>query len=130
MVTAMATEITDTNVHEAIQAFAQALADTPQFHAFEEAAVAFNHDRAAQQAVRLFQEKQRSLQMLQQLGAITQAEIDELKQLQQAMLAHPAVTAYVETQAALVQVCQAAAKEISTVIGLDFASACTPGCCG
>ncbi|MGB8644968.1 MAG: YlbF family regulator [Anaerolineae bacterium] len=130
MATAIATDMTDTAVHAAIQTFAQALADTPQFHAFEEAAAMFNQDRAARQAVRLFQEKQRSLQMMQRLGAITPIELDELKKLQQAMLGYLAVTAYVEAQEELVKVCQAAAKEISTVIGLDFASACAPGCCG
>ena len=108
----MVNDTTETTVHEALQTFAQALADTPQFHAFEEAAVAFNQDRAARQAVRLFQEKQRSLQMMQQLGAITQPELDELKQLQQAMLGYPSVSAYVEAQAELVKICQAAAQEI------------------
>ncbi len=130
MVTIIATDVTDAAVRAAIQEFAQALADTPQFHAFEEAAVAFNQDRAARQAVRVFQEKQRSLQMMQQLGAITQPELDELKQLQQAMLGYPSVSAYVEAQEDLVQVCQAAAQEISGVLGLDFAGSCSSGCCG
>ena len=36
----------------------------------EVGAAAFKHDRAAQEAVRLFQEKQRSLQAMQQLGML------------------------------------------------------------
>ena len=60
MSTIMVNDTTETTVHEAVQTFAQALADTPQFHAFEEAAVAFNQDRAARQAVQVYQEKQRA----------------------------------------------------------------------
>ncbi len=130
MSTTMTSDTITSTVHEAVQAFAQVLADTPQFHAFEEAGVAFNQDRAARQAVRAFQEKQRSLQMMQQIGVLTQAELDELKALQQAMLGYPTVTAYVEAQEELTKVCQAAAGEISQVVGLDFAATCTPRCCG
>ncbi len=130
VVTAIATETTDSIVHAAIEGFAEALVDTPQFHAFEEAADAFNQDRAARQAVKRYQEKQRSLQMMQQLGAVTQPELDELKTLQQAMLDHPTFSAYRDAQDGVIKLCQAAAKEVSAVIGLDFASACTPSCCG
>jgi cell fate (sporulation/competence/biofilm development) regulator YlbF (YheA/YmcA/DUF963 family) len=116
-------------VHAATNAFAEALAGTPEFQAFEDAAVAFRQDRAAQEAVRLFQEKQRSLQMMQQLGMLTEDELDELKRMREAMVNHPRVRAYVEAQDELMVVCQAAAKELSAAIGLDFASACAPGCC-
>ena len=70
MVTVMTTDITEAGVHEAVQNFAQALADTPEFHAFEEAAVAFKNDRPAREAWQQFQAKQRSLQMIQRLGAL------------------------------------------------------------
>lgn len=124
------TDTAETELHAAIEAFATALAETPEFHAFEEAAVVFKHDRAAQQAVRLFQEKQRSLQFMQRLGTLTPGELDELKALRQAMIDTPSVRAYVEAQDNLIPICQAAAQEISTVIGLDFANACASGCCG
>ncbi len=122
------TILTD-EVRTAAQSFAQALAETPEFEAFEEAATAFRQDGAAQQAVRLFQEKQRSLQMTQQLNMLTQDELDELKRLRQAMMEQPRVRAYVESQNALSLLCQAAALELSQVIDLDFARACAPGCC-
>ncbi len=122
------TEVT-AEVQAAVANFAAALAETTEFQAFEEAAVVFNKDQAARQAVRLFQEKQKSMQLMQQLGAVTSAELQELKQARQAMMDQPSVRAYVESQEELIRVCQAAAQEISGVIGLDFASACARGCC-
>ncbi len=116
-------------VQTAVAAFAAALAETPEFQAFEEAAVAFKGDQTARQAVRLFQEKQKSLQLMLQLGAVTPEELDELKQLRQAMMDQPSVRAYVESQEGLIRVCQTGAQEISQVIGIDFASACARGCC-
>ncbi len=116
-------------VRAAAKAFAAALAETPEFQAFEEGAVAFKQDRAAQEAVRVFQEKQRSLQMMQQLGMLEQKELDELNRLRGAMMNQPSVRAYVDAQNELILLCQAAAKELSEAIGLDFASACAPGCC-
>ncbi len=122
------TEVT-AEVQAAVAAFAAAFAETPEFQAFEEAAVVFNRDQPARQAVRLFQEKQKSLQLMQQLGAVTPEELAELKQLRQAMMDQPSVRAYVEAQDELIRVCQAAAQEISAVIGIDFANACARGCC-
>ena len=116
-------------VRSAVKAFAEALAGTPEFQAFEEGAVAFKQDRAAQEGVRLFQEKQRSLKMMQQLGMLTEDEMGELKRLRETMMNQPSVRAYVDAQDELMLVCQAAAKELSTAIGLDFARACAPGCC-
>ena len=116
-------------VRAAAKAFAAALAETPEFQAFEEGAVAFKQDRAAQEAVRVFQEKQRSLQMMQQLGLLEQKELDELNRLRDTMMNQPRVRAYVDAQNELTLLCQAAAKELSETVGLDFASACAPGCC-
>lgn len=121
--------ITD-KVREAATAFAQILADTPEFRAFEESYQAFKHIRAAQDAIRLFEEKQRSLQMVQQLGVVEPKERDELNRLREAMMNEPKVRAYVEAQDELMVLCQAVVKEISGAIRLDFAGACAPSCCG
>ncbi len=124
----MGTVLTE-EVRAAAKVLAEALSEAPEFQAFEEAAVAFRQDRAAQQAVRLFQEKQRSLQMMQQLNMLTEDELAELKRLRQAMMNQTSVQAYVESQNALTELCQAAAQELSRIIDLDFARACAPGCC-
>ena len=120
----------DSQVSEAIQVFAQALANTPEFQTFDDNYHSFKHDPAAQQTVRLFQEKQRSLQIMQQLGMLDQNELDELERLRETMLSQPSVHAYMDAQNALMLLCQAAAQELSAAIGLDFANTCTSSCCG
>jgi cell fate (sporulation/competence/biofilm development) regulator YlbF (YheA/YmcA/DUF963 family) len=117
-------------VSAAAKAFAAALADTLEFRAFEEGAVAFKHDRVAQEAVRLFEEKQGSLRMMQQLGVLEQKELDERNRLRDTMMNQPAVRVYVDAQNELTHLCQAATREISGLIDYDFAGACASGCCG
>jgi cell fate (sporulation/competence/biofilm development) regulator YlbF (YheA/YmcA/DUF963 family) len=125
------TQVTmDPPVREAVTAFAQVLADTPEFRAFEESYHGFKHNRVVQDAVRRFEEKQRSLQMMQQLGAVEPTERDELNRLREAMMNEPKVRAYVEAQDQLMLLCQSVVKEMSEAIGLDFAGACAPSCCG
>lgn len=116
-------------VREAATAFAQALADTPEYRAFEEGYHAYKHNRSAQEAVRLFEDKQRSLQTLQQLGIVEPSERDELNRLREAMMREPKIRAYTEAQNELMLLCQAVVKEMSETIGLDFAGACAPSCC-
>ncbi len=120
----------DPQVREAAAAFAQVLSNTREFWAFEESYQAFKHDRTAQEAVRLFEEKQRALQLLQRSGPIPESEQDELQRLRAKMLGDPKVSVYIEAQDELMVVCQAAVAEISDAIGMDFAGACAPSCCG
>jgi len=117
---------------EALQAareFAAVLAETPEYQAFDEAQLRLRRDPAAQEAIRAFQERQQSLQMMLMLGALSTADRDELQRLQRQMLAQPAVRAYVEAQEQLSLLCQETAGLISEVIGLSFAASCGPGCC-
>ena len=127
----LANELTlDSQVSDSIQVFAQTLADTPEFQTFEEGYRAFKHDRAAQEAVRLFKEKQQSMQKAQQVETLSPDELTVLNLLRNAMMNQPSVHAYVDAQNELMLLCQAAAQELSATIGLDFASACASGCCG
>ena len=125
--------VIEADVQTATKAFAAALAAKPEFQAYEEAFFAIRQDHMAQWAVQAFQEKQRSLQIIQQLGAASQEyqqDMDELTRLQHDMLSHTTVEAYLGAQNDLVQLCRTIAKELSQEIGLDFVSACRSGCCG
>ena len=113
----------------AARAFAQALAETAEFQAFEERTGRLRNDEAAQRAMQAFQSKQQSLQMLSMLNAVAAEEQAELDHLRQAFFSEPAVVAYLKAQEDLTAVCQAAADLLSRRIGLSFAAACGPGCC-
>lgn len=116
-------------VRQAARDFAEALAETTQFVAFETAAEQLNKDLAAQKAIEVFQTKQQSLQIMLRLNAISPEDRAELQRLQQAYLSEPSVKTCLEAQAELISICQAAAERISQSIGLNYAAACGASCC-
>lgn len=123
------TEISEAEALQAAREFAAALAETPAYQAFDQAQSRMRRDAAAQAALRAFQEKQQDLAWQLQFGLANAAGWEDLRRLQQAMMAQPAVRAYVEAQERLTAMCQEVAGLISEVIGLNFAASCGPGCC-
>lgn len=123
------TETFDLEVHTAAYAFAQALAESAEFQAFEQAAERLGQDEIAQNAIQAFQDKQQSLQMLLQLNAVSPEDRAELERLRKAFLDQPTVLGYVEAQEKLATLCQAAANLLSERIGLSFTACCGSGCC-
>lgn len=127
--TAMESVVSREGALQAARKFAAVLAETPQYQAFDEAQLQLRRDAAAQAAIRAFQERQQSLQLMLMLGALSEADRQDLQRLQREMLAQPTVQAYVEAQERLSLLCQEVAGLISEVIGLSFAASCGPGCC-
>ncbi len=124
-----ATETQDAEVQMAAHAFAQSLAESAEFQAFEQASEWLRQDETAQQAILAFQNKQQSLQMMLRLNAVSPQDQAELEGLQQGFLNQPSVAAYLQAQEELNLLCQAAANQLSERIGLSFTAACGPGCC-
>jgi cell fate (sporulation/competence/biofilm development) regulator YlbF (YheA/YmcA/DUF963 family) len=116
-------------VHRATHDLAAALAGTPSFTAFEQAAAAFRQDETAQRAIQAYQQKQQSLQVMLMLNNVSPEDRAELNRLYQAFSSRPSVQAYIQAEAELRVVCQAAADRLSQHIGFDFAAACGSGCC-
>ncbi len=122
-------EVSEAEALQAAREFAAVLAETPGYQAFDEAQLRLRRDPAAQEAIQSFQERQQSLRMMLMLGALSEADRNDLQRLQREMLAQPTVRAYMEAQEQLSLLCQEAAGLISEVIGLSFAASCGPGCC-
>jgi cell fate (sporulation/competence/biofilm development) regulator YlbF (YheA/YmcA/DUF963 family) len=116
-------------VRQAARDFAQVLAETTQFKAFEQANDRLNNDEQAQRVLEAFQAKQQSLRAMLMLNAASAEETAELERLRAAVLADPSVAAYLQAQQGLTAVCHAAVDLLSQQIGLNFASACRPCCC-
>ncbi len=110
--------------------FAAALAETPQFRAFDEACVAVSQDALAQQALTGFQAKAEALRAMRRLNTVTEADRAELERLRQDYLTRPSVQAYAAAEAELTALCQQAAAMISAAVGLNYAAACGTSCCG
>lgn len=123
------TETQDAEVQMAAHVFAQALAESAEFQAFEQASERLRQDKTAQEAILAYQNKQQSLQMMLRLNAVSPQDQAELERLQLEFLSQPSVAAYLQTQEDLNLLCQAAANQLSEQIGLSFSAACGPGCC-
>jgi len=117
------------NMRVAARAFAQALAESAEFQAYEESADRLRNDEVAQQVMAEFTAKQRSLEMLLRLNAAPAEERAELERLREAFFSQPVVAAHLKAQDNLTALCTAAADLLSQRIGLSFTAACGPGCC-
>ena len=113
----------------AVRNFATSLVETPQFQAFEQTTTVLNNDKAAQRAMEAYQAKQDSLQTLLMLNAVSNADRTELENLRQAVIAQPAVSAYVDAERAMMTLLQAVANVVSEEISLPFAVSRSK-CCG
>lgn len=120
---------TDAELRDATYAFAQALAETPEFLAFEQAAEQLQQDVVAQQAIDAFQAKQEELRLKLMMNSVTPEERIALEQLRQAFLAERSVAAYLQAQADLTAVCQSAAGVLSQRVGLSWSACCSSGGC-
>ena len=117
-------------VVQAARDFAEALSETPQFQAWEQTAWAVRQDQVAQAMAQKLQTMQRELQPLLMLGAASGEQRSELERLRSAYRALPTVTAYVQAEADLRTLCQAANEVLSQAAGLDFAANSASACCG
>ena len=117
-------------VKQSARDFAAALAETPQYKAFEQAAYTFRNDQAAQQAMQALQQKQQSLRPLMQLNALSNIQREDLLELQNAFASQTVVQEYFSAQAELTTLCQALGDALSGAIGLNYAAVCAASCCG
>ena len=118
------------DVERAAKDFVVALSKTPEFEAFEHAYLRFRDDERAQEALRAFQARQQELQAMLMLGAATAEQRAELERLREAWMAEPSVIEYVEAQMSLAMLSRAIDERLSEKMGLGFAAACQPTCCG
>jgi cell fate (sporulation/competence/biofilm development) regulator YlbF (YheA/YmcA/DUF963 family) len=118
-------------VMQSAHRFSEALAESTQFKAFEEAYQAFRHNDQVQSAYRALRSKQESLRMMTMLNAVSDEERQELTKLENQFYGIETVQRYITAQEALISLCQEVGDLLSDAIGLDFGSACrTGGCCG
>lgn len=117
-------------VKQAAYDFAAALAETPQFKAFEQAAFAFRQDQSAQRAMQAYQQKQQSLRALLMLNFLSAEQRDELERLQSAFINQRVVQEFFAAQTELATLCQALGDALSESIGLNYAASCGVSCCG
>ena len=114
-------------VGPAIQRFASGIAEAPEFRIYEQADLALRQDQQAQELIGKLQAAQQHARW----GAFAASdEVDSLDALRERAMAHPTVSAFLEAQGQLAGLCQEINGVLTDTLGMDFASAAAPSCCG
>ena len=106
-------------MRDKLKMLAQAIAESPEFVAYEE----------AQRLIREFQTKERRFRMFGGFGNVD--DQSEWQRAQDAMAAHQEVREFVKSQEELTELIRAVNRIIGKNLGFDFGQACAPvtGCC-
>jgi cell fate (sporulation/competence/biofilm development) regulator YlbF (YheA/YmcA/DUF963 family) len=86
-------------------------------------------DADARALLERFATAQADLRARQMEGKVTQADVDHLRDLQRKAQANLTILEYAETQQAAVAYLPLINREISQLLGVDFASLAGPKCC-
>jgi cell fate (sporulation/competence/biofilm development) regulator YlbF (YheA/YmcA/DUF963 family) len=124
-------ESTRTEVMKAAKAFGKALAGGEAYAAIASAEESLKHDREAQDLLRNYQIHQRAVQMAQMWQGSPRAEdLDALTRLETQINAHQIIQTLFEAQKKLQTTVDTLNTEISSLLGIDFASnSRAGGCC-
>ena len=96
---------------------------------YRQAYARFSADPQARDLIQRLSQAQTDLRRKQANGGVTQAEVDQLRQLQSQAHANRAVIDYAQTQQAAVSYLRTINLEISQLIGVDFASLAKKSSC-
>lgn len=123
----------------AIGNFAQALAESAEFQAFEEAAAQLQADRQAQDELQANGEAgalleqltlaQNNLRRQQMSGSFDAGDVAQMQTLQQKAMANDLIMDFVRAQEEVLAYLPTVNMEISQLLGLDFAALSGAGGC-
>jgi cell fate (sporulation/competence/biofilm development) regulator YlbF (YheA/YmcA/DUF963 family) len=107
----------------------QLLASGP-FTIYHAAQGRFNADAGARALLQRLSQTQAELRQKQAQQTVVQSDVDQLRALQSAVQADQTITSYVHSQQAAVKFLREMNREISELLGVDFAALTKrPGCC-
>lgn len=113
---------TNITIKAAAQTFAEQLRQSKAIATFWQAKARLETDQAAQALLTRLSERQRALTRKQSAGEeITRSEIDDLRRLQQEVEDDPVIQAYVEALQQAQTYLPMVNREISELLGFDFA---------
>jgi cell fate (sporulation/competence/biofilm development) regulator YlbF (YheA/YmcA/DUF963 family) len=122
------TEDTGSSVEALSRELGAAIADLPEYEAFEEAKAAVEEDEAAQEKISEFEQFREEFMLARQTGEATQEDLRELQRKQEALHDIPVMAAFLKTQNELELRLQEINEEISTELAIDFGEK-AGGCC-
>lgn len=118
---------------ESLEAAANGLADQIlQSATFTEVRLAgerLEKDTSAMALLSLLKLSQAGLRRKQARNEVTEADIAQVRQVQQQVIANESISAYVRAQQETVAYIRALNQELSELVGMDLASLLPSGCC-
>jgi cell fate (sporulation/competence/biofilm development) regulator YlbF (YheA/YmcA/DUF963 family) len=129
---------TDTEASEASEEFdevesmgrslGEAIAETPEYEAFEAAKAAVEDDEEAQAAISEFEQLRSDFMVARQMGEASQEDLRELQTAQQELHSLPAMEEFLVAQERLQDRLEAVNEAISDPLAVDFGGE-AGGCC-
>lgn len=98
----------------------EAIAETPEYDAFEEAKSAVENDRAAQEKIQEFEQQRQEFMLARQVGDASQEDLQDLQRAQQELHALPVMEEYLEAQSRLAERLESVNEAISEPLEVDF----------
>ena len=106
----------------------EAIAETPEYEAFEEAKAEVEADEEVQSKIAEFHAVRDQYMQARQTGGATQELVREVQSTQEALHAMPKMAAYLDAQAALQERLESINEAISEPLAVDFGGE-AGGCC-
>lgn len=106
----------------------EAIANSPEYEAFEEAKEAVENSEEAQAEIEEFEQLRQEFMLARQTGDATQEDVVELQRAQQELHEIPVMAEYLEAQEKLTEELEDLNRAISDPLALDFGQQ-AGGCC-
>ena len=119
---------TTTDVEALGRELGDAIADLPEYQAFEEARAAVQADDEVQEEIQAFEQQRREFAEARQAGEADQAQLMELQATQQELHAMPTMEEFIEAQSELTSTLEDVNRAISEPLAVDFGGE-AGGCC-
>ncbi|ELZ34499.1 hypothetical protein C474_02301 [Halogeometricum pallidum JCM 14848] len=105
-----------------------AIAETAEYEAFEEAKAAVEDDEELQAEIREFQQRREEFMLARQRGEATQERLEEVQTAQNELHSKDKMAAYLEAQETLQERLEDVNRAISDPLAVDFGGE-AGGCC-
>ena len=106
----------------------EAIADTPEYRAFEEAKAAVEADEEAQERISAFEQLREEFMFARQAGQATQEDLEEVQRKQEELHSLPVMETYLDAQDDLQARLEDVNRAISEPLAVDFGGE-AGGCC-
>ena len=106
----------------------EAVAETPEYRAFEEARETVENDDEAQEKISEFEQIRQEFMVARQTGSATEEDVQEVKRAQEELHSLPVMKEFLEAQKAMQERLEALNRAISEPLAVDFGGE-AGGCC-